>query len=90
MRLVERDRPQQPGRSDVRSTLSSATSGLVMRIVGAVDAGLGQRVGRQERVRHRLGDPEPEQHLAQLPAPLLTRRQPPCMVDFGTVLPIRS
>ena len=75
VRLVERDRPQQAG-----PQRRAQHALLVDERVGdadarPVEAGLRERVGGEERVRHRLGDAETEQHLAQ-PAPtLLQARQ---------------
>ena len=56
VRLVEGDRPQQPGpqRRAQHALLGDERVGDAQRV--AVEPGPRQRVGREERVRHRLGD----------------------------------
>ena len=59
----------------MRSTLSSATSGLVIRRASDERPALASVSGREERVGHRLGDAEAEQHLAGESTPVLTHAQ---------------
>ena len=76
MRLVEGDGAQQarPQRRAQHALLGDEWVGDAQGV--AVEAGHRQRVRRQERVRHGLGDAQPEQHGAQLATPLLGHRQP--------------
>ena len=80
VRLVERDRLEQPrAASTVRSTLSSATSGLVMRIAWPATPARNEIVVGQERVGHRLVETRAEQHLAQPAAARWTGASRPCI-----------
>ncbi len=73
VRLVERHGAQQPGaqRRPQHVLVGDERVGDPQHV--AVEAGAGELVVGQERRRHHLGDPEPEQHLADAAATLLGR-----------------
>ncbi len=77
MRFVEGDGSEQAGTQRCAQHALVGHQRVGDRDRRSVEPRFGERVGCEERVRHRLGDAEPEQHVAQDPPALLAHRQAP-------------
>ena len=75
VRLVVGDRLQQTGPQRRAQHALVGDERVRHPEGGGGQTGALQHVGAEERVRHRLGDPEAEQHLADEPATLLAHAQ---------------